>query len=230
LARDADFRFEGTKRRTKKINRLEMVMDIVEHVKKILPKIHGWCSVEKAEKFIEIITQEKPEICVEIGVFGGSSLVPQALALKENDLGIIFAIDPWATDAALEEMIADEHKKWWSKVDLQNIYTHFLGVIQQEGLTNCVKVIRDKAENVVDQFKNESIDLLHIDGNHSEALSYKDATLYLPKVRKGGVIFFDDIHWAENNQVTTRKALNYLFENCEKIDLVNNDCLVFRKS
>ena len=32
--------------------------------------------------FMELILKEKPQLCVEIGVFGGSSLIPQALALK----------------------------------------------------------------------------------------------------------------------------------------------------
>ena len=73
---------------------------ILEQVRIILPSIHGWCSYEKAEKFVETITDQKPQLCVEIGVFGGSSLIPQALALKPHS-GVIIGIDPWKNDASL---------------------------------------------------------------------------------------------------------------------------------
>lgn len=205
-------------------------MKIIETAIKALPNIHGWCSPEKATKFIEIILEHKPDICVEIGVFGGSSLVPQAMALKENNKGIIYGIDPWANDSALEEMISKEHRDWWEKLNLENIYKHCLDNIAKYNVSGFCNIVKNKSENVVDLFKDNSIDILHIDGNHSEALSYKDATLYFPKVKIGGFIFFDDIWWTEvDNKVTTRKAISYLLENCEKIDLVNNDCLILKK-
>lgn len=202
---------------------------ILEQVKNILPSIHGWCSYEKAAKFVEFITEQKPQLCVEIGVFGGSSLIPQALALKPHS-GIVVGIDPWKNDAALESMVDEANKEWWGKLNLEDIYKHCKeNIVKYKVESNC-KLIRDKSENVVSNFHDESIDLLHIDGNHSEDLSYKDATLYLPKVKSGGFIFFDDIYWTEgDNYATTRKAITYLLGECEKIDIVNNDCLILRK-
>jgi len=210
---------------------MEMEMnELLESIKQILPSIHGWCSFEKASKFVEFIIDRKPDLCVEIGVFGGSSLVPQALALKENKKGKIFGIDPWTNDAALEAMQSEEHKKWWSDLDIENIYNHCCHNLIINNVDKYCSLIRDKAENVVDRFDNESIDILHIDGNHSEELSYKDAVLYLPKLKSGGLVFFDDIWWTEvDNHVTTRKAITYLLEFCDKIDLINNDCLVLQK-
>jgi predicted O-methyltransferase YrrM len=203
--------------------------EILEQVKVILPSIHGWCSYEKAAKFIEIITEQKPQLCVEIGVFGGSSLIPQALALKPHS-GVIIGIDPWKNDAALESMIDEANKKWWGDLNLEQIYSHCKENITKYKVQSNCKLIRDKSENVVSTFQDNSIDLLHIDGNHSEDLSYKDATLYLPKVKSGGFIFFDDIYWTEgDNYATTRKAITYLLAECEKVDIVNNDCLILRK-
>ena len=106
----------------------------------------------------------------------------------------------------------------------------FRSNIKKYGVSEYCNIIRDKSENVVNQFLDSSLDLLHIDGNHSEILSYKDATLYLPKVKIGGYIVFDDIWWTEvDNYVTTRKAIIYLLETCEKIDIINNDCLLLKK-
>jgi len=203
---------------------------IIKIVESLLPQLHGWCTLEKATKLIELIDKNKFETCVEIGVFGGASLIPQALALFNNKKGKVYGIDPWTKDCALEEMISEDHKKWWGDLDMEAIYEGCKKRIQDLNLQDYCELIRDKSENVHDKFQNESIDLLHIDGNHSESLSYKDATLYLPKVKINGYILFDDIWWTEkDNYVTTRKALIYLFEKCDKVDVINNDCLLLKK-
>lgn len=202
----------------------------IKLVESILPQLHGWCTLEKAKKFIELIEKNKPDICVEIGVFGGASLIPQALALKENEHGKIYGIDPWSKVSALEEMVSEDHKNWWGGLDMDSIYQSCLQKIEQLGLQNYCELIKDKSENVCSRFKNESIDLLHIDGNHSEVLSYKDAVNYLPKLKKGGYIMFDDIWWTEkDNYMTTRKAIVYLLEKCDKLDLINGDCMLMQK-
>lgn len=203
--------------------------ELLEKIKTILPSIHGWCSFEKASKFVELILEYKPQLCVEIGVFGGSSFIPQALTLNTYG-GKIVGIDPWKNEAALESMVDETHKEWWGKLNLENIYDHCKKNITLYDVESTCTLIRDKAENVVSNFSDNSIDLLHIDGNHSEELSYKDAVLYLPKVKSGGLIFFDDIYWTEgDNYATTRKAIIYLLKECEKIDIVNGDCLILKK-
>src|SRR3989344_1412129 len=149
---------------------MQELNNLLDEIKTLLPKIHGWCVFEKAKKLVEIITEIQPELCVEIGVFGGSSLIPQAMALKHNKKGIIYGIDPWETDAALDEMLGNENKQWWASIDLENIYNHCQIHLKTLDLTNC-HLIKDKSENVVNQFEDNSIDLLHIDGNHSEVHS-----------------------------------------------------------
>lgn len=202
---------------------------LLDNAKKALPKIQGWCSPEKAEMLIRLIVNNKLTALIEIGVFGGSSLIPQAMALKYNDAGKIYGIDPWTKDAALEHMFDNANKEWWGSLDLRKIYEHCCTNIALYGLDQFVALLPDKAENVVDQFADGSIDLLHIDGNHSEELSYKDATLYLPKVRSGGFVAFDDVWWTDgHDDPTTRKAIMFLGDHCDRIELVG-DCMIFKK-
>jgi hypothetical protein len=210
---------------------MEMVMqNVIDVVQENLKSIEGWCSLEKATKLINCIADIKPDLCVEIGVFGGSSFIPQALAIKENGKGEIVGIDPWSNESALEEMQDEANVDWWSKLDIDYVYRHFLANLEKFDIKGVSKIIKDKAENVYNQFEDDSIDLLHIDGNHSELLAYKDATLYLSKVKIGGYIFFDDIHWHEvDSHVTTRKAINFLLQYCQKEDIVNGDCLIMKK-
>jgi len=206
------------------------MQSVIDVVQKNLKSIEGWCSLEKATKLINCIDTIKPDLCVEIGVFGGSSFIPQALAIKKNGKGEIVGIDPWTNESALEEMQGKDNVDWWSKLDMNYIYNHFISNLEKFNVKDISKVIKNKAENVCSEFKDESIDLLHIDGNHSESLAYKDATLYLPKVKTGGYIFFDDIYWSEvGTHVTTRKAINFLLQYCNKEDIVNNDCLIMKK-
>jgi predicted O-methyltransferase YrrM len=209
---------------------MEMVMNFKEYLNFEHKKILGWCDEDKAQKFYNIITESKAKLCVEIGVFGGSSLIPQALAMKYNNGGIVVGIDPWTNDAALEDMETDESKKWWSKIDLDEIYENFIGQLKNYKVDSFCKIYRDKSENVINEFEDESIDVLHIDGNHCEKISYQDSVNYFPKVKKGGYIFFDDIFWTENRKnISTEKGLNYLLQYCEKECIVGKDCVVLKK-
>tara|TARA_R100001509_G_scaffold153787_1_gene114914 strand:+ start:190 stop:432 length:243 start_codon:yes stop_codon:yes gene_type:complete len=45
---------------------------------------------------------------------------------------------------------------------------------------------------VVDNYQDNSIDFLYVDGNHSYEAVLQDITLYYPKVKSGGLIIFDD--------------------------------------
>lgn len=207
-----------------------MIVNFNEYISKYHGKVDGWCSIDKATNLARIILQTKPELCVEIGVFGGSSLIPQALALQENNNGIIVGIDPWTKDAALEEMSNNDNKSWWSSLDYNQIYKKLISIIKQFELDDFVDLIKDKSENVVDNFKNESIDILHIDGNHCEALAYKDSVNYFPKVKMGGYIFFDDISWREDPEIiSTKKGLDYLKQYCEQVYIVG-DCIILKKT
>jgi len=191
--------------------------------------IDGWCSIEKAKRFINLITGLVPDLCVEIGVFGGSSLIPQALALQMNKKGLIVGIDPWTHKAALEDMVNQENQNWWGKIDYNSIYNKLIGHIKNLHLEEYVDLVRDKSENVCDSFKDETIDILHIDGNHCEALAYKDSVNFFPKVKLNGFIFYDDIHWVEEpNKVSTKKGLDYLLEKCQQVEVVG-DCMILKK-
>ena len=48
-------------------------------------KIEGWCTKEKAIKMAELITDDT-KLCVELGVFGGRSLLPLGIMCKGDVL------------------------------------------------------------------------------------------------------------------------------------------------
>jgi len=72
------------------------------HVLAQKKEIPGWCSDEKAQAMMDLVFSEQPQVCVEIGVFGGSSVFPTAMALRRLGNGVIYAIDPWKTEEAIK--------------------------------------------------------------------------------------------------------------------------------
>ena len=191
-----------------------------------LPKVPGWCSKDKASKMMDLIYQVKPTTCVEIGVFGGSSILPTGLALKYNKKGVVFAIDPWEHEPCLNGYNPeDANYKWWKSIDLEKIYQDFLLLVKQQNISEYVTPIRSTSKAILDKFSDESIDILHIDGNHSKEFALSDAYLYFPKVKKGGYIWFDDVNWE-----STSEAQGFLYENCEYIKSYSTDSFaLFRK-
>jgi predicted O-methyltransferase YrrM len=190
-------------------------------------KVPGWCVYEKANRLMDLIYQTRPNIVVEIGVFGGSSVYPMAEALHYCKKGIIFAIDPWkAEDCQMGYTPDDPNYIWWTNVDLEKIYKDFTKLIKYSQLTPYCHIMRMTSLQAGEQFADESIDILHIDGNHSEESALTDVRIFLPKVKKNGYIWFDDANWTSTN-----RAVEYLLENCsfDPVRSIGQECYLFQK-
>ncbi len=189
--------------------------------------IPGWCKPEKATKMMDLIYETQPDLCVEIGVFGGSSIYPTACALKYLKQGVIYGIDPWATQASTEGYDSDDvNYQWWSKLNYEKIYSDYLLMLKRFQLTQYTKTLRMTSVDAVEHFADASIDILHIDGNHSEESALRDATLFFPKVKANGYIWFDDVNWN-----TTNTAVSWLLERCDLLldRSVGQECFLFQK-
>lgn len=181
---------------------------------KSMVELEGWCSEQKASTLMELVFMMRPEKVVEIGVFGGKSLVPIAFALKEMDQGAVYGIDPWSAHASSEGMEGVNYD-YWSKVDHEAILQGLKQKIKKFRLEDHIVLIRKSSEEAP---LIEGIDILHIDGNHSEEASFLDVTKWVPLVRRGGIIIFDDINWA-----TTAKAVEWLDSECIKMTEITGD-------
>jgi len=153
----------------------------------------GWCTLERAEEMCRSLLTLNPKVCVEVGVFGGRSLLPVALTLRHlGKDGIVYAVDPWTKDAALEGISDLGDRQWWEHFDGPEIFKQFNEAVTRFQLWNHVKVLKLSSSEAVKMFQDRSIDFLSIDGNHSERISTQDVQLWLPKVRSGGIVWMDD--------------------------------------
>lgn len=202
------------------------VENLKQHVLAHLPHLEGWCTRDKALNFIDLALTEKPEIWVEIGAFGGSSVFPVASTFKFLGKGIIIAIDPWDKIECIKYYDPVQDKadlKWWGNLNLNQIYSSFLNMLKTHALESYCHTIRANSENAIKEIG--TIDVLHIDGNHSEIVSTLDVQLYLPKVRPGGFIWMTDSSWEQRQE-----AVDLLVESCDVIKVIDNgNCVLFKK-
>ncbi len=190
-----------------------------------MSRFDGWCTQEKAERMMDLILKTSPRLCVEVGVFGGSSFFPTVAALEYTNSGIAYGVDPWETKACLQGNDGANYD-WWSHVDLEAILQRFLKNMRDQNLTHRFRVLRMTSKEAVSYFVADSIDIICIDGNHADESALFDAKNWLTKVRSGGYIWFDDADWP-----TTKKAVAFLMETCDldPSSKMGDPYLLFRK-
>lgn len=174
------------------------------HISNILPTTQGWCTIEKAHKLIDIVEESNPILLVELGVFGGKSLLPMAMATKQKgNNGKVIGIDAWAVPASLEGTNDEANDKWWANINYDDMFNYTTTLMQTHGVSNIVELWRTRSVDCASRFLDESIDVLHQDSNHSEEVTTAEVELYWSKVKKGGVWIFDDTNWPTTKSAQT---------------------------
>ena len=164
--------------------------------------IHGWCTIEKANKLMEIVEASKPTLSVELGVFGGKSLLPIALMSKKlNPASKVIGIDAWSARACVEGTNDKENNDWWVNIDYTKMFRYTQNLMITNGVGDIVELWKETSRDSIVKFSDNSIDILHQDSNHSEEVTCEEVELYWTKVKEGGYWIFDDTNWP-----TTQKA------------------------
>jgi predicted O-methyltransferase YrrM len=164
---------------------------------KIIPELPGWCSIDKSRRLADLVEARHARSVVEIGVFGGRSLL--ALGVGARRVGAtVTGFDPYTQSASLEGGQEPVHEEWWKdrsaggSVDYEATYK-----VAQEACMRLVGVgvVRAKSLAAVDSYRPGTVDVIHIDGNHSEETSCADVKAWLPKLSLGAIIIMDDVGW-----------------------------------
>ena len=187
----------------------------------MMQQCDGWCSEQKGAFLVSLIMKTKPQTVVEIGVFGGKSLVPMACALQANQKGIVYGIDPWDSTESVKGLQQVEHVDYWDKVNHQTVKQKLIDNIRNFSLDSQIILIQSTSENAS---PISDIDVLHIDGNHSEHASYLDVTKWAPLVNRGGYIILDDMTWCDNGEYTTARTCEWLDMHCKKVTEFTDNC------
>lgn len=175
---------------------------VFAQIERVLPTLAGWCAIPKATDLAATVMALRPNTVVEIGVFGGRSLIPMALACQAIGCGKVVAIDPWSQQASAEGY-EGPNKEWWGGLDHESVYQHFVSSVAALELTGRVEILRAKSDDVEPP---TVIDLLHVDGQHTDQ-ALRDVERFSPKVRMGGFVFTDDDDWDGGGPAAACKRL-----------------------
>lgn len=202
---------------------------------KNIERLQGWCTVDKAIHLSELIFQHRPTKIVEIGVFGGRGAIAMGMACQEIGHGTVDGIDPWTAAAAVEGGTSPENDEWWAKLDYETIFTGADGARKALGVDDVVMFYRKHDTEVLPEYADGSIQLLHLDSNHSEAVSVRSVRDWAPKIPLGGFFIVDDSHWASQARAIELLRTDLGFEHRETREFQNDQgqiamqYMVFRK-
>lgn len=190
---------------------------------------HTWCTKEKINLLMDLVLITRPQVCVEIGAFTGSSILPVAATLKYLGSGKVFAIDAWSNAEAIKYLESDDpNRAWWSQTNMQQALNAYQTLITGWGLHNQCITIQNASEKTYTLVNN--IDLLHLDGDYSEKGSLQDVALYLPRVKSGGYILLSNLFTMVKEKAPKMKSYSMLLEACEKVcDIEQDNAILFRK-
>lgn len=185
---------------------------IHEAILEYIPHMEGWSTPDRCCEIAECILETKAKVCVDIGVFAARSTIAMGFAARQLVKSKVYGIDPWTPEAASDNDDSKEGVEWWKeKANLEDIHRQAVRSVWNHHLEQWIIFIRSRSEYVYDLFPK--IEFLNIDGGHSEAASCRDVELYLPRVKSGFYVCFDDCDWP-----STQKAIKLLEQSC---DLVN---------
>ena len=195
------------------INTYIITMDIYNSLVK---DSGGACS---AYKFMYIynnfIRDKNIKTIVEIGVYNGCFLLP---ITHMNNNTLSYGIDPY--ESFIQKDIKDVNLYKIAEsistngVFLNNVYNRLISNINKFKLN--VKILRNKSENVVNNFDNSSIDILHIDGCHDYEYVLKDLSLYSDKITTNGIIIMDDTNWP-----SVKSAMDTFLKSTNKFKIIH---------
>ena len=128
----------------------------------------------------DLVAAIKPRVLVELGTDRGESYFAFCQSAAENKTGTrCFAVDTWRGDL---------HSGAYDETTFAEVSAH-----NRAHYAEFSTLIRARFEEALAQFPPESIDVLHLDGLHTEMAVRADLAAWLPKLAPGGILLMHDV-------------------------------------
>jgi len=124
----------------------------------------------------------RPINYLEIGAFYGANIISVAESYGSHKDSKLYCIDPWED--------YDEYDEY--KTEQEKNYNGFLENVENSGFKNKIIVKRGYSHSEIIKLPDEFFDIIYIDGNHEPEYVLEDAVLSFRKLKKGGMLIFDD--------------------------------------
>jgi SAM-dependent methyltransferase len=129
--------------------------------------------------------KDKPINYLEIGTFYGANLLSVANTYGLHNDSKLYCVDPWED--------YDDYPEY--KNEQENTYNTFLENVENSGVKEKIIIKRGFSNIEVPKFEDDFFDIIYIDGNHEPEYVLEDAVLSFRKLKKGGIMIFDDYGW-----------------------------------
>jgi predicted O-methyltransferase YrrM len=129
--------------------------------------------------------KNRPIKYLEIGTFYGANILSVAKTYGLHSNSKLYCIDPW-----------EDYDDYPEYKDMQSsIYEKCMQNIAKSGAKDKITAIRGYSNNEIPKFQDDFFDIIYIDGNHEPEYVLEDAVLSFRKLKKGGIMIFDDYGW-----------------------------------
>ena len=136
--------------------------------------------------FIDVNQYKDREIkYLEIGAFYGANLLSVANTYGLHKDSKLYCIDPWED--------YNEYPEY--KNQQESIYSTFISNTEKSGFKDKIVINRGFSNIEVPKLQDDYFDIIYIDGNHEPEYVLEDAVLCFRKLKKGGMMIFDDYGW-----------------------------------
>lgn len=172
------------------------------------PRIYGvgaW--TDNIHFAYDLVATLRPPLLVELGTDRGESYFAFCQSVAENDTGTrCFTVDTWR---------GDQQAGGYDETTFKEVSRH-----NAAHYARFSTVMRSTFDEALSGFASESVDLLHLDGLHTEAAVRRDVEAWLPKLRPGGIFLMHDVSvrtrdfgvWKVWDELRT-SGRSYTFEN-----------------
>ena len=166
---------------------LPPILRLPDDVWESISSASGWCWREKAELIYTLTSSPNVRAGVEIGVFGGRSLLPMCLGLAKNQ-GIAYGYDPYE-----KHRVYQVDQSYWDKLDYDGLMHEAMGLLSKYGIST--DVLQRKRSLDASLNHPGGIQFLHIDGSHYMWDTVLDLALWTRKLDVGGWLLLDDTNY-----------------------------------
>jgi predicted O-methyltransferase YrrM len=122
---------------------------------------------------------------LEIGAFHGANILSVANTYGLHNDSKLYCIDPWEDYVENSVNYAQQ----------ETIYNSFINNIENSGVKDKIMIRRGYSNLEIPKFQDEFFDIIYIDGNHDPEYVLEDAVLSFRKLKKNGIMIFDDYGW-----------------------------------
>lgn len=141
---------------------------------------------EHQKEILSRLPKDTPLKGVEVGVWRGETSFE--LLSKRPELHLVL-IDPWKTGTpGTDWHNSSSTMPGRPQEDYDRAFARTKSRLTYFEVDNRFTIHRDESLNVVDQFKDESLDFVFLDGDHSYETVSKEIPAWLTKVKVGGWI------------------------------------------